>query len=161
MTKIEKAGMLVNAEKEVIGWVNAGDETELKEGDLVISHPKTAEKHGLLEQYAEMKAANAPKKEKKVKPEGEGKVRGPRTVCPKTGTYTVVKADAAVLKEGEESNARHEILSKLLNGSSFEAFWEGVPEKFEHLARDKSVKSFATSGLVVYAISRGMITVNA
>lgn len=159
MTKIEKAGMLINADKEVIGWVNVGDEADLKEGDLVISHPKTAEKHGVSEQYTTMKAENTPKKERKAKADGEGKTRV-RTACPKTGSYTVVKADAANLKEGEESTARHELLSKLLNGSSFEAFWDGAPESFEHPSRDGTAKTFATTGLVSYAIARGMITVN-
>lgn len=160
MITVEKAGMLINANKEVIGWVNKGDAVELAEGDLVVSHPKTAEKHGVTEQYATLKAENAPAKVKKEKADGEGKTRT-RTVCPTTGTYTVVKADAAKTKEGEEPSVRNDLLGKLLSGNSFEAFWANAPESFDHPARDGSTKTFKTSGLVVYAINRGMITVDA
>lgn len=162
MTKIEKAGMLINAEKAVIGWVNAGDEMDLNEGDLVVSHPKTAEKHGVAEQYVALKAENAPAKEKKAKKEkAEGDATRTRKTCPMTGTYVVVKADAANLKEGEDATERHALLSKLLTGTSFDSFWKDAPEKFNHPARDGSEKTFSTSGLVLYAIDRGMITVNA
>lgn len=160
MTKIEKSGMLMNADKEVVGWVNAGDEVDLKEGDLVVSHPKTAEKHGVAEQFATMKAENAPKKERKAKTSTDGAKRT-RSVCPRTGTYVVVKPDAAQLKEGETATVRNEILGKLLNGTSFDAFWADAPDTFEHPARSGEMKSFATSGLVNYAISRGMIEVAA
>lgn len=160
MITVEKAGMLVNADKEVVGWVKAGEQVEMKEGDLVVSHPKTAEKHGLSEQYSSLKAENTPAKAKKEKnSDGEGKTRT-RTVCPTEGAYTVVKADAAKLKEGETPSVRNELLGKLLNGTSFEAFWADAPESFEHPARDGSVKTFKTSGLVTYAINRGMITIN-
>lgn len=159
---IEKAGMLINAEKEVLGWVNAGDVIETKEGDIVVSHPKTAEKHGVAEQYATLKAENAPAKSKKAAAADGDKAPRVRSVCPKTGSYTVVKARAADLKEGETAGERHAIFSKLLGGNDFEAFWDGTPETFQHPNRDGSeMKSFSTSGLVLYAIKRGMITVNA
>lgn len=154
---VEKSGMLINAEKEIVGWVNAGDQIELKEGDLVVSHPSTAKKHGVLEQYNTMKADNAPKKE--PKPKAEGGATRTRTECPKTGIYEVAKAKAAELKEGEVAGPRHEILTKLLSGTSFEKFWEGTPETFEHPGREGDTKTFTTSGLVIYAIKRGMIVV--
>lgn len=162
MSMIEKTGMLVNVDGEVLGWVNAGEECEMKEGDVVVSHPKTAEKLGLSSQYTEMKAANKPVKTKKVKAESaDGAVARTRKVIPKTGNYTVLKATAAQLKEGEVAGVRNELLSKLLGGTSFEAFWEGAPEKFEHPGRDGTMKEHTTSGLVGYAIDRGMIEVAA
>ena len=157
---ILKTGMLVNGAGEVVGWVNAGEECEMKEGDVVVSHPKTAEKLGLAEQYAEMKAANKPVKTKKVTTESANDATPRiRKVIPKTGNYTVVKATAAQLKEGEVAGVRNELLSKLLNGTSFEAFWESVPEKFEHPGRDGTMKEHTTSGLVGDAIYRGMTDV--
>ena len=156
MNKIEKSGMLVNADKEVVGWVNAGEEVEMKEGDVVVAHPKTAEKLGLAEQYKEMKAANKPAKAPKATADGEGKTRT-RRVVPKTGAYTVVKTTAATLKEGEVAGERHAILTKLFDNTDFEDFWKDTPEKFEHPGRDGANKTFATTGLVSYAIDRGMI----
>lgn len=162
METIDKAGMLVNANGEVIGWINAGDQVDIQEGDKIISHPKTAEKAGLLDQFKTLKAENAPKKATKVKAEdGEEGAKRSRRMAPKTGSYTVVKTTAAQLKEGEQSNQRHELLTKLFANTTFESFWEGTEEKFEHAGRDGSLKTFATSGLVCYAIDRGMITVNA
>ena len=162
MSMIEKTGMLVNADGEVLGWVNAGEECEMKDGDVVVSHNKTAEKMGLSTQYAEMKAANKPVKTKKVKAECESDA-APRTrkVIPKTGNYTVVKATAAQLKDGEEPSVRYELLTKLLTNTSFDTFFDGAPEKFEHPGRDGVMKEHTTSGLVGYAIDRGMIEVAA
>jgi hypothetical protein len=104
-----------------------------------------------------MKAANKPvKAPKAASADGEGKTRT-RRVVPKTGAYTVVKTTAVNLKEGEEAGERHAILTKLFGNTDFATFWEGTPEKFEHPGRDGVAKSFATTGLVSYAIDRGMI----
>lgn len=160
MIEVNTSGMLVNSDKEVIGWVNKGDNVELKNGDSIVSHHKTAEKMGLLEKFNEMKAENKPVKAPKApKADGEGKVRSPRVAVPKTGTYTVVKI-AAMPEEGDTSE-RAVILRKLLTGTSFDAFWDGVAEKFSHPTRAGEMQEFATSGLVGYAIRRGMITIDA
>jgi hypothetical protein len=158
MSMIEKTGMLVNGAGEVLGWVNAGEECELKEGDVVVSHNKTAEKMGLTEKYTEMKAANKPVKAAKEKSTADGESK-PRTrkIIPKTGKYTVVKMTATRLKEGEEAGARHALLTKLFSNTSFEAFFDGAPEKFEHPGRDGVMKEHRTSSLVGYALDRGMI----
>lgn len=161
MSTVEKSGMLINSNKEVIGWVNKGEQVEMKDGDMLVSHFKTAEKHGLLEQFNELKAENAPvKAEKAPKEKGEAKARGPRTTIPKTGTYSVIKTPAAPA-EGAELDERGTILNKLLTNSDFATFWEGAPEKFNHPDREGNMKEFATSGLVGYAIRRGFITVDA
>ena len=154
---VEKSGVLVNANKEVIGWVNKGDTVEIKDGDTVCSHPKTAEKLGIKEQFEALKAENAPKKEPKEKKEGATRTR---IAVPKTGTYTVVRAVAAETKEGEAPTERDTILAKLFGNTSFEKFWDGMQEKFTHPSRTGEAKEFATSGLVAYAIKRGMITVD-
>lgn len=150
---VEKAGVLVNANKEVVGWVNKGDEITTKDGDTICSHPKTADKLGIREQYDTLKAENAPKKEPKAPKEG-GRTR---IAVPKSGTYTVVRKPASA----EEDNERGRLLAKLFGGNDFEDFWKGTPEKFVHPSRTGEAKEFATSGLVAYTIKRGMIEVAA
>ena len=71
MVTVEKAGMLVNAAGDVVGWVVAGAEVEMVEGDIVVTHHKSAEKAGLLEQFKALKEENKPAKAKKEAVEGE------------------------------------------------------------------------------------------
>ena len=82
MMVADKAGMLVgtdaNGAVEVIGWVMAGDEYDLREGETLVTHHKTAEKLGVGDVFKEMKAENAPVKAKKEKVEGEVVQRAPR-----------------------------------------------------------------------------------
>ena len=152
MTKVEKAGMLVNTENEVIGWFNVGDDVELKNGDTIVSHHKTAEKKGLLEQFNKLKAENAPAKEKKTSEKGES--ARARVVIPAEGAYEVVTTKAI---DEEDNSVRMGILKSLLTGNDFATFWANNPQKFEHPDRDGAMKEFTTKGLVSYAIRRGMI----
>lgn len=149
---VEKAGVLVNKDKKVLGWVNKGDEVETKDGDTICSHPKTAEKLGIKEQYEALKAENAPKKEPKAKAEGTRT----RIAVPKEGTYTVVRKPGSA----DEDNERGRILTKLFSNTDFAVFFKDTPEKFSHPSREGEVKEFATTGLVAYCIKRGMITVD-
>ena len=157
MAVSEKAGMLVNKEGEVVTWILANDEYDSQEGDVLVTHHKTAEKMGLGDVFKEMKAENAPKKAAKVA-DGEKKARAPRTVVPKEGTYTVLKAET--LTAGEDCE-RKVIANLLASNTDFAKFWESAPAKFNHVGRDGTAKEFATSGFVAYAIKRGMITVDA
>ena len=154
--EINKASMLVNADKEIVGWFNVGQEVDMKEGDQLVTHHKTAEKMGLLKQFEELKAANKPaKSEKSPKAEGEKAART-RADVPTEGSYTVVKTAAAE----DEDCERTRIFSLLLKEcTTFEAFWAKAPKTFNHPARDGSIKEFTTSGAVSYAIRRGMITI--
>lgn len=155
MAVAEKAGMLVNAEKEIVGWVLAGDEYDAQEGDVLVTHHKTADKMGLGDQFKEMKAENAPKKEKKA--DGEKKVRGPRVAVPKEGTYTVLKAETL----NKAAAQGKEIAKILAENTDFAEFFSKVPAKFTQIGRDGQPKEFAASSFVGYAIKRGMISVDA
>ena len=159
MTVVAKSGMVINAEKEILGWANKGDDYDMQDGDLLISHFKTAEKHGLLSEFNAMKEDNAPAKAERapVDDDAEPAKRGPRVPCPREGAYVVNKPDTLTGKE--EDNERQAIANALRDNTSFEAFWAAVPEKFNHTKRDGSVQEFATTGFVMYAISRGIISV--
>ncbi len=157
--KVEKSGMLVNAQNEVIGWFNAGDEVELKQGDTIVSHHKTADKKGLLAEFNTLKAENAPAKKEKAEGGEKKKTRGPRVETPKTGTYTVASTKA--MPAEDDTSVRAGLLRKLMTGTSFDAFFADAPEKFNHAGRDGTEKEFTSTGLVSYAIRRGMITVDA
>jgi hypothetical protein len=151
--KVEKSGLHINEANEVIGWVNAGDDINMKNGDTIISHHKTAEKKSLLDTFNELKAQNAPAKpEKKEKAEVATRTR---IDVPTEGPYTVVKTSMA---EGEECE-RLTIAQALVDSKTFQEFWSRVPEKFNHVGRDGAPKEFATKGFVAYAIRRGMITI--
>lgn len=154
MAVAEKSGMLINDEKEVIGWVLAGDEYDCKEGDQLVTHHKTAEKLGLGDVFKEMKAENAPKKETKAV---DGKPRSPRKPVPTTGTYTVVKPDTLKGEPCERTN----IAQLLADNTDFATFWEKAPKTFKHVNRAGEEVEFKTSGFVAYAIKRGIITVDA
>ena len=69
MSVVNKSGMLVASNGEIVGWVNKGDDADMQEGDVLVSHHKTAEKMGLLAEFTAMKADNAPAKEPKAKKE--------------------------------------------------------------------------------------------
>ena len=139
---VEKAGLHINGDKEVIGWVAVGSEVDLKEGDVIVSHGKTAQKFGVAEQYTAMKP-------KKTKKEGKG-----RTIAPTSGSYTVLKS-GLTLKEDERSA----VAKILLENNTFENFWASAPKSYKHVGRKGESKEFSTSGFVTYAIRRGMIEV--
>lgn len=153
----EKAGMLINKEKEVIGWVMANDEYDAEEGDVLITHHKTADKFGLGDTFKEMKGKNAPSKSANTADGGDKKVRGPRVAVPKEGTYTVLKAETLT----KAASQGKEIAQILADNTNFVEFFAKAPAKFTQVGRDGTPKEFAASSFVAYAIKRGMISVDA
>lgn len=156
----EKAGMLVGGNKETgftaIDWVMVGDEYELQEGDVLVTHHKTAQKYGLGDVYKEMKAENAPVKGEKEAVDGEKKERAPRKPVPKEGSYTVGKPDLLVGEPCERTD-----LCQLLGSKTDLAdFWAEAPKTFKHTSRKDIVVELTTSGFVGYAIKRGIIVLD-
>lgn len=143
---VEKAGLHINAEKEVIGWVAVGTDVDTKEGDVIVTHAKTAAKLGVAEQYAFEKAANKPKKERS----------SVRVATPVTGTYTVISN-----RFTKSGGARGEIASAVLNNTHFENLFAAVPETFTSVGRNGEEKSHSTKAFVRYLIRRGMIEIAA
>lgn len=158
METVSKAGMMVNAGGEVIGWVAAGSDMEMQEGDVVISHHKTADKAGLLEQFNSLKAENQPAKAKKEVVEGaEDKAPRTRVDVPKTGSYTVVKAGYANNHANPDCAAVYKLLT---DNTDFAVFFENA-KPYTHIKRDGSEGAMvAPNAVVAYAIRRGVITVD-
>lgn len=156
MNTIEKSGMMVNADGGVVGWVEAGTDVEIREGDIVISHHKSAAKAGLLEQFNELKAANKPVKARKEVVEGEEKAARVRVDVPATGKYTVAKAGYA----NDHANPTCAAVYKLLtDNSDFAVFFENA-KPYTHIKRDGTEGAEVTPAAVAaYAIRRGVITV--
>lgn len=155
MATIEKVGMLVNAAGAVIGWVNAGDEVEMKEGDVVVSHFKTAEKLNLKAEFDALKAENKPKKEKAAKADGE-KTPRVRTEVPETGPYTVLKPGYA---NDHANPACAAVYTLLTSNSDFGTFFENAKPYF-HIKRDGTQGAEVTpKAVAAYAIRRGVIQV--
>lgn len=140
--KVEKAGLVVNANKEAVQWVNVGDEFELKDGDTIVSHGKTAEKLGVAEQYKAMKP-------------GKAKKEGSRThvAVPTSGAYTV---SAAKLRADDSS--RGTVVRMLMENNDLAEFFATAPETFTTTDRKGETKEHSTKTFVGYAIRRGMIT---
>jgi len=155
MATIEKAGMLVNGDKEVVGWVNAGDVVEMKEGDVVVSHFKTAEKMGLKAEFDSMKAENKPKKEKAEKAEGD-KAPRVRTDVPETGPYTVLKPGYANDHANPDCAAVYTLLT---SNTDFGTFFQNA-KAYNHIKRDGTAGGEVTpKAVAAYAIRRGVIQV--
>ena len=153
---ISKAGMLVNVDGQVIGWIDAGAEVEMKEGDVLISHHKSAEKAGLLEQFNELKAANKPVKAKKEKVEGEESTPRQRIDVPETGAYTMLKPNYGTDNTNPACAAVYQLLS---DNTRFEDFFTNA-KPYTHVKRDGSAGSEITPRAVVaYAIRRGALQV--
>lgn len=159
MAVAEKSGMVINAEKEVIGWVNAGEEVDLRDGDMIVSHHKTAEKMGLADMFKEQKAANAPVKEKVEKEPGEKKERAPR--APKVDltddqTFTVLKADfKGTTEEGERGDCFKNVL-----GCSTVGQVRGL-KGYTHTKKDGTSVDYSAETVLRYLIKRGAVTVDA
>jgi len=155
MATIEKAGMLVNGSGDVIGWVNAGDDVEMKEGDVVVSHFKTAEKLNLKAEFDALKAENKPKKEKAEKAESD-KTPRVRTEVPESGPYTVLKAGYA----NDHSNpACAAVYTLLTSNNDFATFFENA-KPYNHIKRDGTQGDEVTpKAVAAYAIRRGVIQV--
>jgi hypothetical protein len=152
----EKAGMLVGGNNQTgftaVDWVMAGEEYELQEGDILVTHHKTAQKYGLGDVYKEMKAENAPVKVV----DGDKKPRGPRQPVPKEGVYTVVKPE---LLDGEPCE-RTDLCQLLASKTDLADFWAEAPKTFKHANRKGEAVEFLVSGLVGYAIKRGIIVLD-
>jgi hypothetical protein len=163
MMVAEKAGMLVGTNEdgtaEVIGWVMAGDEYDLREGETLVTHHKTAEKLGVGDVFKEMKAENAPAKAKKEKAEGEvteRKPRGPRMVITPDTDYTVVKADFDATKvEGP----RGDVFRLMMQCTNFGKFLE-VCNGYTHTKKDGSQVDFSADTCFRYALKRGAVALN-
>jgi hypothetical protein len=158
MMVAEKAGMLVGTDAdgaaEVIGWVMAGDEYDLREGETLVTHHKTAEKLGVGDAFKEMKAENAPVKTKKEKVEGEPverKPRGPRVE--RTGAYTINKPD---LLNGDPCE-RTDLCNLIKQCTTVEQFKESAPKTFKHVGRDGVMKELSTAGFLGYLFKREII----
>ena len=149
----EKAGMLIGGNKDgikVIGWVMVGDEYELQEGDVLVTHHKTAQKFGLGDVFKEMKAENAP-----VKNISDKKPRGPRKSVPKKGSYTIAKPE---LLDGEPCE-RTDLCQLLASKTDLSDFWAEAPKTFKHTTRKGEPVELSTSGFIGYMIKRGIIVV--
>jgi hypothetical protein len=147
---VEKAGLHVTGDNEVLGWVAVGTDIDLQEGDVVITHHKTAVKHGLGEEFATEKAANKPTK-----------VTGDRTrkAIPTTGTYTVLNAD---FRACNTQDVRGEVYRFIRDNNRIEAFYEKYPKGYVFVgARDGKEKTCSAKECIRYAITRGMIEVAA
>ena len=154
IVEVNKAGMHVNADGEVLGWVNAGDEIDFVDGDTIVTHHKTAEKMGLLEQFTKLKPAKAPKA---PKAEGEAKVRGPKVDIPEDGTYTVIKPEFGCADANAGRAAMYKCMMANTSVSAFVA--EAVP--YKHVKRDGAEGPERTAlGELRYAIKRGAVRLN-
>lgn len=155
MSAIEKSGMLVNGNGEVVGWVDAGSDVEMQEGDVVISHHKSAEKAGLLDQFKALKEENKPVKAKKEVAEGDKAPRA-RIDVPTTGKYTVLKAGYA----NDHANPACAAVYKLLtDNTDFAVFFENA-KPYTHIKRDGTAGAeIAPNAVAAYAIRRGVIEV--
>lgn len=157
MSAIEKSGMLVNVSGAAVGWVVAGADVEMAEGDVVISHHKTAEKAGLLEQFNSMKAENKPAKVKKEVVEGKEKPSRVRVDVPQTGTYTVVKAGYGAKDKNE---GRAAAFALVCGGTTFEEFFVNA-KSYTHIKRDGSeAAEVSPKEVMSYAIRRGVVNVD-
>jgi hypothetical protein len=163
MMVAEKAGMLVGTDEEgaveVIGWVMAGDEYDLREGETLVTHHKTAEKLGVGDMFKEMKAENAPTKAKKEKAEGEvaeRKPRGPRVEITKEMDYTVIKADFdATTDEGPRGEAFRLMMQCTNVGKYLE-----VCNGYEHEKKDGTKVTYSAETCLRYGLKRGAIALN-
>lgn len=160
----EKSGMVVNANKEVIGWVNAGEEVDLREGDTLVTHHKTAEKMGLGEQFKAEKAANAPAKTSKTEgAEGtEGGEKPKRTrsapvAIPEDATYTVKNAD---FKAAKEEGARGDVFRVLVNNTCVKDYLAIAKDGYSHTKKDGTVVKFDGMTCLRYAMKRGVISID-
>ena len=156
MSVVEKAGMLVNGSGEVLGWIDAGADVEMQEGDVIISHHKSAEKAGLLDQFKALKEENKPAKVKKEKVEGEKAARV-RIEVPTSGKYTVVKAGFGT----DDSNTGRAAAFKLISEcTSFDEYFTNA-KPYIHTKRDGTAGSeIKPNEVMSYAIRRGVITVD-
>lgn len=161
MTVAEKSGMVVNSEKEVIGWVNAGEEVDLRDGDMIVSHHKTAEKLGLADEFKAQKADNAPAKEvKESKEEGDKVVRTrvPKIAISDDATYTVIKPDFDAAKD---EGARGDVFKALLANTSVADF-KAVAVPYKHVNREGvETREVSVMECFHYAIKRGVISIDA
>jgi hypothetical protein len=139
---VEKAGLHVTSENEVLGWVTIGMDIDMQEGDIVITHHKTAVKHGLGEEFAANKPAKATK---------TGRTR---KAVPMTGTYTVLKNKFA---EGDTERAA--VGKLIVENHDLEKLFAAAPATFKNVGRNGEEKEFSTKGFVGYLINRGMIEV--
>jgi hypothetical protein len=161
MMVADKAGMLVGTTDEgaveVIGWVMAGDEYDLREGETLVTHHKTAEKLGVGDVFKEMKAENAPVKAKKAKNEKvegevtERKPRGPRVE--RVGAYTINKPE---LLEGDPCE-RTDLCNLIKQCTTVEQFKESAPKTFKHSGRDGVMKELSVAGFLGYLFKRDII----
>lgn len=156
MSAVDKAGMLVNGDGAVLGWIAAGTDVEMQEGDVIISHHKSAEKAGLLEQFNELKTANKPVKAKKEKVEGEDKAPRVRIDVPTEGTYTVLKPAYANDHANPECAAVYTLLT---SNTDFAEFFANA-KTYTHIKRDGTAGGEVTpQAVAAYAIRRGVIEV--
>lgn len=161
MAVAEKSGMVVNADNEVVGWVNAGEEADLREGDVLVTHHKTAEKMGLLEQFKAEKAANKPVKEAPAA-EGEDAEKPKRTrsapvVIPDDATYTVHKPEFEATKD---EGARGVVFRALVANTSVAGFLAAAGEGYEHVKKDGTVVKYESMVCLRYAMKRGVISID-
>lgn len=136
---IEKSGLLINANKEPIQWVNAGDEFDVKEGDIVVSHGKTANKYGVTEAYAAAKPKKA----------GTGRTK---TEVPTSGQYS-----CNAKKMRADNTDRGAVVYALMNNSDLSGFFSAVPDTFTSVNKEGVERKVSTKRFVAYALRRGMI----
>lgn len=154
MTEVEKAGMLVNAEGEVVGWFNKGDEVDMQEGDVMITHHKSAEKAGLLEQFKTMKEENKPAKAAKAEGEAGEKKPRVRIDIPKEGKYNVLKPGYANTHTNPDAATAYKLLT---DNNDFAVFYQNF-KPYTHIKRDGSAGAEITANaLISYALRRGVI----
>jgi hypothetical protein len=161
MMVADKAGMLVGTDAdgavEVIGWVMAGDEYDLREGETLVTHHKTAEKLGVGDVFKEMKAENAPVKAKKEKVEGEPSERAARERFELTPemNFEVLRPDFVAATTEDDRGETYRLLFDLKNvGKFFEA-----TKGYKFIGERDGKEKFCTAReCVVYAFKRGAIT---
>lgn len=150
----EKAGMLINDNKEIIGWVMVGEDYDYNEGDVLITHHKTAEKFGLSDEFKEMKAENQPQEESQEEPAVEKKTR---IRCELTDdmTFEILRPDFVAASTEDARGETYRLLFELKNVGEFLKATKG----YSFIgARDKVEKFCTARECIMYAWKRGAIT---
>jgi hypothetical protein len=159
MMVAEKAGMLVGTGEdgavEVIGWVMQGDEYDLREGETLVTHHKTAEKLGVGDAFKEMKAENAPVKAKKEVVEGVERTPRERFELTPEMNFEVLREDFVAATTQDARGETYRLLFELKNvGKFFEA-----TKGYNFIGERDGKEKFCTAReCVVYAFKRGAIT---
>jgi hypothetical protein len=138
-----KAGMHVNGNGEVIGWVEDATSVELREGDVIVKSLVIAKRMNLEQQWNELKP-------KKVRP-----VRASRATSPTSGVYSVLSK-----KMVENNTPRGQWAKALKENTKLEDFLAAVPHEISVTGRDGSVKQQKVEPFISYVIRRKMISLD-